>query len=86
MSNQKNGTKRSLLDIIKPSFWERFRVPEHSQQLDISVNQKTSGAKRKRKTVSARNRPMSAWQIISAGIMIFLGLALVLSTILPYLG
>ena len=86
MSNQKNSTKRSLLDIIKPSFWERFRVPENAQQLDISVNQKTSGAKRKRKTVIAHNRPMSAWQIISAGIMIFLGVSLVLSTILPYLG
>ena len=85
MSNQKNNTKRSVLNIIKPSFWEKFRVPENSQQLDISVNPKTSGAKRKRKTVSESNRPMTAWQIVSAGIMIFLGLALILSTILPYL-
>ena len=86
MSNQKNNTKRSVLNIIKPSFWEKFRVPESTQQQDVSINQKTSGEKRKRKKIKENNRPMSAWQIFSAGVMIFLGLALVLSTILPYLG
>tara|TARA_B110000014_G_scaffold121602_1_gene83543 strand:- start:89 stop:349 length:261 start_codon:yes stop_codon:yes gene_type:complete len=86
MSNQKNNTKRSVLNIIKPSFWEKFRVPESTQQQDVSINQKTSGEKRKRKKIKENKRPMSAWQIFSAGVMIFLGLALVLSTILPYLG
>ncbi|MFL2640153.1 MAG: hypothetical protein ACJ0OL_02380 [Dehalococcoidia bacterium] len=86
MSNQKNNTKRSVLNIIKPSFWEKFRVPESTQQQDVSINQKTSGEKRKRKKIKENNRPMSVWQIFSAGVMIFLGLALVLSTILPYLG
>jgi len=86
MSNPKNNTKRSVLNIIKPSFWEKFRVPESTQQQDVSINQKTSGEKRKRKKIKENNRPMSVWQIFSAGVMIFLGLALVLSTILPYLG
>jgi len=85
MSNQKKTNKRSILAIIKPSFWEKFRVPENNQPSNISVNQRTSGAKRKQKKSASNNNQWSAWQIFSAGVMIFLGLALILSTILPYL-
>lgn len=67
----------------KKNFLEKFRAPEQTVVSAMPGMRETSRARRNR---SRRKKDgMTRWQIFSIIIMVILGLALVGSTILPYI-
>ena len=64
-------------------FWERLRVADKSEISSANSQNRIRSPKSKKK--AKQPQKMSAWQIFSLSIMILVCIALVASSIIPYL-